>query len=85
MRKVRIMTEAEKDALADARPLKLFVVGEQSGNPENWHVLGGRAIVAARSAEEAVGMTRFCGSEVAEVCFREPIVLFVEHEDGSRF
>ena len=38
--------------------LKLFVVGESSGNPDDWHAFGGYSLVLAMSPEEA---TRLAG------------------------
>jgi hypothetical protein len=61
--------------------LKLFVVGQLSGNPEEWTDLGTRAIVAAYSPEQAVEMAG-CGHCVAELDVREPGVLVVEENDG---
>jgi hypothetical protein len=39
--------------------LKLFVLGESSGNPDEWSRFGSRALVLARSAEEALSMVEF--------------------------
>jgi hypothetical protein len=63
---------------ADARPLKLFVVGESSGDPATWSEWPNRSFVLAHDAEEAVGLIGdlSCSSGgVAEVVARLPFVL----------
>ena len=67
-----------------ANGLKLFVVGESTGNPTDWDWVCHRAIVAARSAEEAVRLVPACGPRVSEIRLSEPMVLCYEEDDGSR-
>ena len=62
--------------------LKLFVVGESSGDPSDWHELGRRAIVVAHDAEEAASMVDYCGTGVAELSFTSPIVIYIEENYG---
>ncbi len=48
------------------KTLKLYVVGETSGDPADWHDYGNRAIVAAYTPEEAVALCGdLIGNEVA--------------------
>jgi len=53
---------------------KLFIVGESSGDPDNWSDWGPRTIVVARSADEARTMAEH-SSAVAEVKLDKPGVL----------
>jgi hypothetical protein len=63
--------------------LKLYVVGEWSGNPGDWPVEGRRAYVMAHSPEEARAVAEMGADEpVAEVVPDEPMVLVVEKDDG---
>jgi hypothetical protein len=65
------------------RSLKLFVVGENSGNPNDWSTVGWRALVAAQTPEQAVSLApRLCrAGGVAQLDVSEPMVLF-EEENG---
>lgn len=56
--------------------LKLFVVGESSGNPGEWRADGKRALVAASSADEAIALTDSCAPVAAELEVLQPGVLF---------
>lgn len=77
------MAENErKEEAADRRPLKLFIVGEPSGNPADWSVECYRAYVFARSAEEALMLVSMGDEPVAEIVPEEPMVLVVEKDDG---
>lgn len=55
-------------------PVRLFIVGERSGNPADWSDWGPRTLVLARSAEEAQAMAEH-SSAVAEVQLDKPGVL----------
>jgi hypothetical protein len=52
-------------------PLRLFVVGQISGEPERW--IGDRVFVVAHSPEEAATITD--GDSAIEVCMDRPFVL----------
>jgi len=63
--------------------LKLYVVGERSGNPADWPVECARAYVVARDPEEARALARMGDDEpVAEVAPEEPMVLLYEEDNG---
>jgi hypothetical protein len=65
-----------------ANGLKLYVVGERSGNPCDWSNFR-RVYVAAHNAEEAVVIAGEGNDEpVAEIVLDEPEVLFVEEDMG---
>ena len=64
--------------------LKLFVVGESSGDPAEWRTIYHRAIVAAHNPEEAAKLADLSTSMVHEITLREPTVLFIEVDDGAR-
>lgn len=57
-----------------AGPLRLFIVGESSGNPADWNEDGPRAVVLARSPAEARSMSG-CAGAVVEVRTDKPTVL----------
>lgn len=42
--------------MTEILPLKLFVLGEISGNPDEWQEYCGHAIVIARTKEEALSL-----------------------------
>jgi hypothetical protein len=67
--------------------LRLFVVGEKSGDVSEWPVLGSRAYVVAHTPEEAVSLADSYGPNVAELDLSacEPQVLFVEEDYGSDY
>jgi hypothetical protein len=66
--------------------LKLFVVGESSGNPENWSEWGDRAFVIASNEEEALLLVGdLCGPSVVEVSCDKPILLHYEPVAPDRF
>jgi hypothetical protein len=73
----------EKNAGHDRPPrprLKLFVLGEESGDPDDWSKYGDRAFVMAETSEQALALhDRFSNGPVAEVCPSEPRILY---EDG---
>lgn len=60
--------------------LKLFVVGESSGNPDDWPG-SGYGLVVARSKEEALTMSDW--HIAAEVIFNKPVVLMAERQRGE--
>lgn len=78
------MSETErKEEAADRRPLKLYVVGESSGDPGDWPVMCDRTFVIAHDAVEARTVSRRGGEcPTAEVEFKEPTLLYVEQDDG---
>ena len=65
---------------ADRGKLKLFVIGESTGNPSEWSEYGRRILVMAKDTEQASGLCgEGCsGQPVAEVSPEEPCVLYVE-------
>jgi hypothetical protein len=65
------------------RSLKLYVVGELSGDPIRWSPFSKRSLVLASTPEQALKMA---GSSVvcAEVDCSQPLVLFRD-EGGSEF
>jgi hypothetical protein len=63
--------------------LKLYVVGERSGDPADWPVQCSRAYVVAYDTEEARALVRMGeGEPVAEVALAEPMVLLYEEDNG---
>jgi hypothetical protein len=62
--------------------LKLFVIGETSGNPKDWSAYGFRILVLAHNEEEAL---RFNDGEgdVAEVNADGPVILCREEYRGN--
>jgi hypothetical protein len=63
--------------------MKLFVVGETSGNPGEWNPWNPyRAIVVARNEEEARGLAEGSRS-VAEIPLTRPVKLMVEELPGG--
>jgi hypothetical protein len=65
-----------------ANGLKLYVVGERSGNPADWPILCHRAYVVAHSPEEALAIANMGDEPVAEVTPDEPMVLIIEEDNG---
>jgi len=67
---------------------KLYVVGEDSSNPEDWW-RSYRTLVLARNPEEAMWLAGRCNDTAVEVIVTEPTVLSViddnidERMDGS--
>jgi hypothetical protein len=66
------VTEDYEDS--EKRSLKLFVVGELSGDPSRWSRLSKRTLVLARTPEEALEMADF-SVICAEVDLSQPAVL----------
>jgi hypothetical protein len=67
----------------DMKNLRLFVVGESSGDPRRWATLGSRAFVLANDAKEAISIAgSIYGPNVVELDIKEPMVLFVEEDNG---
>ena len=62
--------------------LKLYVVGEHSGDPDNWSEWGARAIVVAHDPKEAASMVDFSYT-ATEISLDKPQVLMIEtpHKD----
>jgi hypothetical protein len=54
--------------------LKLFVVGESSGNPDDWSEHGGYSIVLAADSSEAESVSAFPGPAI-EVRAKEAVQL----------
>lgn len=54
--------------------LKLWVVGQWDGDPEEWSDLGGYSIVLARNADEAKAVSCSAGA-ATEVCANSPCEL----------
>lgn len=65
--------------------LRLFVVGESSGDPNEWRWLGTLRLILARSQEEAIELAGgpYFNSEAAEVQAKEPTVLFTYENQGD--
>ena len=71
------------DSMAFPNGLKLYVVGERSGDPADWPVQCARAYVVAHDADEARALARMGGDRpVAEVAPGEPTVLLYEEDNG---
>ncbi len=64
----------ETDSVRTGGPLKLFVLGESSGDPVDWSGWGRRAFVLATSKDEALSLHDGY-SDAAEVIAVEPCVL----------
>jgi hypothetical protein len=64
--------------------LRLFVVGERSGNPGDWPIECRRAYVVAHDAEEARALARMGNEPVAAVPPDEPMYC-VEVVKSERF
>ena len=62
--------------------LKLYVVGERSGNPADWPVMCYRAYVVARTPDEARDLAKMPNEPVAEIAPDEPQVLVYEEDNG---
>jgi hypothetical protein len=61
---------------ANASKLRLYVVGEHSADPADWHPWGGYALVLATSPEEAVGLVGdLHGPPAIEVSTDKPALL----------
>ena len=73
----RNTTESVGKPLSSER-LRLYVVGESSGNPTDWSERPNRALVIAASADEAIAIADMGTTCTAEVCFDAPIVLSVD-------
>ena len=71
------------DSVEENGKLKLFVVGESSGNPDDWPELGRRAFVVAGSAEEALLLVDF-SSEAAELAPLRPVILVIDERIGNQ-
>ena len=65
-----------------AKGMKLYVVGESSGKPEDWGNYC-RYIVLAYSAEEAAEMAGSPNDQVAEIDTDEPQILALEEDGGN--
>lgn len=69
--------------MAPKPKLKLYVVGEASGDPSEWSGFSARTLVFARSAKEAGRMVTYHGAGIAEVRVTAPTVLLSESEVGG--
>jgi hypothetical protein len=65
---------------SESSPLRLFVVGESSGDPDDWSDVGNRGFALAHSKEEAESMIDEAGC--AEVECKEPTVLAIVYRPG---
>jgi hypothetical protein len=64
-------------------PLRLFVVGESSGDPETWSPYGSRRLVFANDAEEAVALAGdLVGGPASEVMAERPALVFYDSGDS---
>ena len=63
--------------------LRLFVVGESSGDPAQWTSYGRRALVVAASLEDAIEQVDFA-SFGAEIILDKPMVLCEEDHLADR-
>jgi hypothetical protein len=64
-----------------ANGLKLYIVGERSGNPADWTIACNRVYVAAHDTEEALSISGMNNEPVAEIIPDEAMVLIVEKDD----
>jgi hypothetical protein len=70
------MSETQVD---EAKKLKLFVVGESSGDPSTWDAWTQKHLVIAASKERAIALTdRDPSYRAAEVEFTEEGILMVD-------
>lgn len=67
---------------SDQLPIRIYIVGEKSGDPSDWACMGEWAIVAARSPEEALGICGNWKDKVAELAPLEPCLIH-RWEDGG--
>jgi hypothetical protein len=65
----------------EKKPLKLYVVGELSGDPNRWSRLIKRTLVFARTRQDALALADF-SVVCAEVDLSQPAVL--SSQDGCR-
>jgi hypothetical protein len=78
------MKMGESETKMDERPLRLFVVGESSGNPEEWSEWGSWSIVFAKSPEEAIAECGdLHGDEIAEVRAESAGIIFTHFPPAS--
>jgi hypothetical protein len=61
----------------EPKKLRLFVVGESSGDPDEWSSYTNRAIVIAHDEEEARGLVDF-SNMVTEIVFTRAVELMHE-------
>jgi hypothetical protein len=80
MGKGRFGRASQEFAMSENEPkkLRLFVVGESSGDPDEWMAYGERAIVVAHDEEEARSLVDF-SNRVTEIPFTKPVKLMSEH------
>jgi hypothetical protein len=71
---VELHDDIKKDGV-----MKLYVLGERSGDPNDWRQYGSRVFVLARSREEALSLHSEFSTHVAEVPTTEPCILC--HDD----
>jgi hypothetical protein len=68
----------------EQKELKLYVVGESSGDPASWSIYGSRKVVIAKDEKQACDLAD-CSESVSvrllELC--EPMVLMDEYYRGS--
>ena len=67
----------------NVKQMKLFVVGESSGNPDDWSEWPIRALVIAGSADEAIALSETFGPLAVEVSFEKPGILFKDESGAS--
>jgi ribonuclease H / adenosylcobalamin/alpha-ribazole phosphatase len=63
-----------QNASVEKPALKLFVVGESSGDPDKWSDLGGYSIIIAANKEQAERLSSWPGP-VCEIPMTAPCVL----------
>lgn len=66
-----------------SEPLKLYVAGEHSANPDEWDKFGGWYLVLAESPEQAMAMTK--EPVATEVAAERPCIIHAERTHGDRF
>jgi hypothetical protein len=77
---VRVPVRGKEDL--QMKKMKLYVLGESSGDPDNWGPYTQRALVLARSKEEALAMGDFT-SVATEVWVNKPGLLCLDQAGGE--
>jgi hypothetical protein len=71
--------------LVDNGKLRLFVVGELSGDPDKWGEWGERTLVIANDEQEAASLAEAGTDAVTEVAFVRPCALMTDKGRSGLF
>jgi len=72
-----------KNECVEKPALKLYVVGESSGNPDEWYDWGELSLVLATNEREAAELGDCPSAAVAEVDANRPLVLLRREAAGG--